>query len=162
MTAPVTRAARHAKIVEVIQSNRVTSQTELATLLERSGLKVAQATLSRDLEEVGAEKLRGAEGQAARYVISEDGRTSAVKAERPSARLARLLSELLTDADHAGTMVVLRTPPGAAQFLASGLDRAALPEVVGTIAGDDTIMVAVRTEPTARDLAARMRALADT
>lgn len=153
MTAPVTRTARQAKIVELIKTNTVPSQTALAGLLEANGLKVTQATLSRDLEDVGAEKLRGAEGQSARYVISEDGIPRPHTAQKPSPRLARLATELLTGVDYAGNIVVLRTPPGAAQFLASALDRAALPGVLGTIAGDDTVMVIVRAESAAADVA---------
>jgi len=103
---------------------------------------VTQATLSRDLEELGALKLRGVDGGAPIYRIPEDG------GPRPMAggtsRLARLLAELLLSYDGAGNLAVLRTPPGAAQFLASAIDRASLPDVVGTIAGDDTILVVAR------------------
>ena len=67
-------------------------------------------------------------------------------AEQAPARLVRLLRELLTGVDTSGNLVILRTPPGAAQFLASALDRSGLPEVIGTIAGDDTILVVARTE----------------
>ena len=157
MTAPDTRIARHAKIIELIKTETVTSQTTLARLLSQNGLKVTQATLSRDLEEVGATKIRAAEGQTARYVINEDGMPTPYKAEKPGARLTRLLSELLTDATHAQNLVVLRTPPGAANFLASALDRAGLPEVVGTIAGDDTIMVITPNSAKAKQLAAQLR-----
>ena len=124
------------------------SQTELAELLAGEGMTVTQATLSRDLEELGAVKVRGADGTAA-YVIPEDGSprcSPPPPAPTPSARLARLLRELLTDADASGNLAVLRTPPGAAQFLASAIDRAGLAEVVGTIAGDDTILVVAREE----------------
>ena len=115
------------------------SQTELAELLAADGVQVTQATLSRDLEE-----LRRGQGAAARYLIPEDGNRPLRAAEQAPARLVRLLRELLTGADASGNLVVLRTPPGAAQFLASALDRSGLPEVVGTIAGDDTILVVAR------------------
>ena len=157
MTAPGTRTARHARIIELIKTEIVTSQTSLAKLLAESGMHVTQATLSRDLEEVGATKVRGAEGQTARYVINEDGMPTPFKAERPGTRLSRLLSELLTDIDHAENLVVLRTPPGAANFLASALDRAGLPEVVGTIAGDDTIMVITPSALKAEDFTTQIR-----
>lgn len=159
---PATRTARQARIVELIQANRITSQHTLAELLEASGMRVTQATLSRDLEEVGAEKLRGAEGQAARYVVSEDGHSSAIRSEKPSVRLVRLVTELLTAVDRAGHLVVLRTPPGAAQFLGSAVDRAALPGVVGTIAGDDTVLVVARDVPAATDLVATVQAMTAT
>lgn len=152
MTAPTTKAARHAKLIELIAHERITSQAQLASMLGAAGLIVTQATLSRDLEEVGAEKLRGAEGQAARYVIAEDGQPNWLISERPSSRLRRLVAELLTGIDQASHTVVLRTPPGAAQYLASAFDRAGLGEVVGTIAGDDTIFVVARNESAACEL----------
>jgi transcriptional regulator of arginine metabolism len=138
MTGPVTRAARHARIVELIRDRAVRSQTELADLLAADGMQVTQATLSRDLEELGAVKVSGA------YLIPEDGKRPLRDTEQAPARLLRLLRELLTGVDASGNMAVLRTPPGAAQFLASALDRSGLPDVVGTIAGDDTILVVAR------------------
>ena len=138
MTAPHTKAARHAKIVGVIRTESVHSQTELADLLAADGLATTQATLSRDLEELGAVKVSGA------YLIPEDGKRPLRDAVQAPARLLRLLRELLTGVDASGNMAVLRTPPGAAQFLASALDRSGLSDVVGTIAGDDTILVVAR------------------
>jgi len=143
VTAPVTRAARHARIVDLIRAKAIRSQTELAELLSGDGLQVTQATLSRDLEELRAVKVRAVDGPAV-YVILEDGHRPLRDAETASARLTRLLRELLTGVDASGNIAVLRTPPGAAQFLASALDRTGLPEVVGTIAGDDTILVVTR------------------
>jgi transcriptional regulator of arginine metabolism len=78
------------------------------------------------------------------YLIPEDGKRPLREAEHAPARLVRLLRELLTGVDASGNMAVLRTPPGAAQFLASALDRSGLSDVVGTIAGDDTILVVAR------------------
>ena len=140
----MTRTARHARIVELIRDRAVRSQTELAELLAADGVQVTQATLSRDLEELGAVKVRGADGGPAVYLIPEDGQRPLRDAEQAPARLVRLLRELLTGVDASANIAVLRTPPGAAQFLASALDRAGLPEVVGTIAGDDTILVVAR------------------
>jgi transcriptional regulator of arginine metabolism len=141
---PVSKTARHARIEALIRERTVRSQTELADLLASEGLSTTQATLSRDLEELGAVKLRGTDGTAAVYVIPEDGQPPVRAAEQAPERLRRLLRELLTGADSSGHLVVLRTPPGAAQFLASALDRSGLPDVVGTIAGDDTILVVAR------------------
>jgi transcriptional regulator of arginine metabolism len=138
VTSPHTKAARHARIVGLIRERSVHSQTELAELLAGEGIQVTQATLSRDLEELGAVKVSGA------YLIPEDGNRPLRPAEQAPARLVRLLRELLTGADASGNLVVLRTPPGAAQFLASALDRSGLPDVIGTIAGDDTILVVAR------------------
>jgi transcriptional regulator of arginine metabolism len=140
----MTRTARHARITSLIRQRAVRSQTELAELLAAEGVQVTQATLSRDLEELGAVKVRGTDGGPAAYVIPEEGKPPLRPAEQAPARLVRLLRELLTGVDASGNLVVLRTPPGAAQFLASALDRSGLPEVVGTIAGDDTILVVAR------------------
>ena len=141
-SALATKAARHGRITELIRSHVVRSQTELAELLAVSGLQVTQATLSRDLEELGALKLRGVDGGAPVYRIPEDG------GPRPmvggTSRLSRLLGELLLSHEGSGNLAVLRTPPGAAQYLASAIDRASLVDVIGTIAGDDTILVVAR------------------
>jgi transcriptional regulator of arginine metabolism len=149
----VTRAGRQARIIALLSSAPVRSQTELAALLAADGVAVTQATLSRDLEELGAVKLRGADGGAGVYVVPEDG--SPVRGvSGGTGRLSRLLSELLASTDASGNLAVLRTPPGAADYLASAIDRAALPYVVGTIAGDDTIFVAAREPMTGAELAA--------
>src|SRR5215831_7747142 len=150
MNQPSSKTARHARITSLIRDRPVRSQGELGDLLAAEGLATTQATLSRDLEELGAIKLRGTDGSAASYVIPEDGHAPLRSAEQAPERLRRLLRELLTGADASGNLVVLRTPPGAAQFLASAFDRSGLPEVMGTIAGDDTIVVVVR-EPAPAD-----------
>jgi transcriptional regulator of arginine metabolism len=147
-----TRAARQARVVEIVRDRDVHSQAELLALLEADGIAVTQATLSRDLDELGALKVRGA------YVIPDDG--SPVRGvEGGTARLSRLLGDLLTGADASGNLAVLRTPPGAAHYLASALDRAALHDVVGTIAGDDTLMVVAREPLTGAELVALLREL---
>jgi transcriptional regulator of arginine metabolism len=144
-----TRAGRQARIVELVTQRAVRSQSELATLLAAEGIEVTQATLSRDLDELGAVKLRGVDGGAPVYVIPEDG--SPVRAVAGgTARLARVLTELLVSADASANLAVLRTPPGAAHFVAGALDRAALVDVVGTVAGDDTILVVAREPLTER------------
>lgn len=154
-----TRAGRQARIIDLVTHRVVHSQTELAALLASEGIEVTQATLSRDLEELGAVKLRGVNGGAPVYVIPEDGSPVRGVAGGTS-RLSRVLSELLVSADASGNLAVLRTPPGAAHFVASALDRAALPEVVGTVAGDDTILVVAREPLTGNHLAHRIEALA--
>jgi transcriptional regulator of arginine metabolism len=144
VTSPSSKAARHARILALIRSRPVRSQAELGDLLAADGLATTQATLSRDLEELGAVKVRGTDGTGAAYIVPEDGMGPLRAAEQAPERLRRLLRELLTGADSSGNLVVLRTPPGAAQFLASALDRSGLPEIVGTIAGDDTVLVVAR------------------
>jgi transcriptional regulator of arginine metabolism len=150
----VTRAGRQARIVAILSSRAVRSQSELAAALAAEGIETTQATLSRDLEELGAVKLRGAAGGAGAYVVPEDG--SPVRGvSGGTERLSRLLGELLVSSDASGNLAVLRTPPGAAHYLALAIDRAALPYVVGTIAGDDTILVVAREPITGAQLAAR-------
>jgi transcriptional regulator of arginine metabolism len=147
-----TRAGRQSRIVTILSSAPVHSQTELAALLADEGIEVTQATLSRDLEELGAVKLRGADGGGGVYVVPEDG--SPVRGvSGGTERVARLLGELLVSTDASANLAVLRTPPGAAHYLASAIDRAALPEVVGTIAGDDTILVIAREPMTGAQVA---------
>jgi transcriptional regulator of arginine metabolism len=143
---PTRRAARHAKIVQLLTENTVRSQGELAALLNAAGVAVTQTTLSRDLDELGAVKLRTPDGGQPVYVVPQDGAPLAARLsdDAPPQRLARLLADLMTSAESSANLVVLRTPPGASNFLASALDRAGLPEVLGTIAGDDTILVVSR------------------
>ncbi|GAB7145646.1 arginine repressor [Mycobacterium riyadhense] len=148
----VNRAGRQARIVAILSSAEVRSQSELAALLATEGIEVTQATLSRDLEELGAVKLRGADGGTGVYIVPEDG--SPVRGVAGGTeRMSRLLGELLVSTDASGNLAVLRTPPGAAHYLASAIDRAALPHVVGTIAGDDTILVVAREPMTGAELA---------
>lgn len=167
MTAPPTRAARHQRIVEVLERHGVRSQSELARLLADDGLAVTQGTLSRDLEDLGAVKLRDASGALVYAVPAEGGdRTprAAVDGAVVDARLARLAGEVLVSAESAGNLVVLRTPPGAAHFLASAIDRATptgpLRGVLGTIAGDDTVLLVVRDAGGAPAVAAALLSLA--
>lgn len=156
-----TRAGRQARIVALLSAQSVHSQSELAALLAADGIEVTQATLSRDLEELGAVKLRGADGGTGVYIVPEDG--SPVRGVTGGTeRVSRLLSDLLVSTDASGNLAVLRTPPGAAHYLASAIDRAALPFVVGTIAGDDTILVVAREPMTGVELAATVENLSRT
>ena len=158
-SAPATKAARQSRVTDVIRSQPIRSQGELSAILSADGIEVTQATLSRDLEELGAVKMRGVDGGTLVYSIPEDG------SPRPmtggTARLARLLGELLVSYNASGNLAVLRTPPGAAQFLASALDRASSEDVIGTIAGDDTILVVAREGLTGAEVGRRLAELAD-
>ncbi|UFU05066.1 arginine repressor [Ruania halotolerans] len=147
MSIPATKAARHALIHEVISAATVRSQGELQTQLAERGVTATQATLSRDLDELRAYKVRGADGNQ-HYALPPEGPFGygAADTEQLAARLARLCTELLVAAEASGNLVVLRTPPGAAQFLASAIDHSVLPPVIGTIAGDDTVLV-IAAEP---------------
>ena len=160
---PTTKNARHQRILELVATRQVRSQAELADLLAASGLHVTQATLSRDLVELQAVKVRAASG-ALVYAVPGEGGDRRPTAPGVSAaatqRLARLCNELLVSAEAAANLVVLRTPPGAAQFLASAFDKSALPDVLGTIAGDDTVLVIGREPLGGEALARRFLALA--
>jgi len=139
-----TKTARHRRIVEILDRTPVRTQDELRELLAADGLGVTQATLSRDLDELGATKVE-APGGPVYAVPPEGGVVDSVSGDAdPDSRLARALGELLAGADHSGNIVVLRTPPGGAQYLASAIDHAGLPDVIGTIAGDDTLLMVTR------------------
>ena len=157
MTTPLTKTARHARIADILAREQVRSQEELADLLERyAGVHVTQATLSRDLDELGIVRLRS--GGTLVYALPEEpggpgshpggasaGVAGSAGTESPNdARLARYLGELMTSAEASANLVVLRTPAGAAQFLASVIDHAALSSVLGTVAGDDTVLLIAR------------------
>jgi transcriptional regulator of arginine metabolism len=160
-TVPATKAARQARIVELLETRTVPSQTELGRLLAEAGVAVTQATLSRDLDELGAVKSRTPAGTA--YTVPAENAPRGGTAQAVDARLGRLLEELLVSAEAAGDTVVLRTPPGGAHLLGSALDRAGLPEVAGTVAGDDTVLLVTRRPPTrtCAALAERLLRLAD-
>jgi argininosuccinate lyase len=156
MTTPLTKTARHARIADILAREQVRSQEELADLLERyASVHVTQATLSRDLDELGVVRLRS--GGALVYSLPEEpggpgshpggpgSPPGGARAETThDARLARYLGELMTSAEASANLVVLRTPAGAAQFLASVIDHAALAPVLGTVAGDDTVLIIAR------------------
>jgi transcriptional regulator of arginine metabolism len=161
MTTPLTKTARHARIADILAREQVRSQEDLAELLERyAGVHVTQATLSRDLDELGVVRLRS--GGSLVYALPEEpggpgshpggpgslpggASTRAPGSDSPQdARLGRYLGELMTSAEASANLVVLRTPAGAAQFLASVIDHAALPSVLGTVAGDDTVLLIAR------------------
>lgn len=144
MMTPATKTARQQRIIELLGTNAVRSQTDLAELLAGVGVLVNPSTLSRDLVELEAVRVRDEAGGLVYAVPGEGGdRTprAAVESASGTARLARLCNELLVSAEGSANLVVLRTPPGAAQFFASAIDHAALTSVLGTIAGDDTVLV---------------------
>jgi transcriptional regulator of arginine metabolism len=190
-TSPATKTARHAQIAAILahSSPPVRSQEELAERLSARGVRVTQATLSRDLEEIGAVRLRGADGSLVYALPGEAGgpgsrpgglaetadppepsgaaaeagpaaEHTAAAADSP-ARLARVTAELLVTAEASANLVVLRTPAGAAQFLASVIDHSGWPSILGTVAGDDTVLVIARDPTGGADLARALLRLAD-
>ena len=144
--APVTKAARHAKIISLLESREIRSQTELAELLAGDGLPVTQGTLSRDLVEIGALRVRGSDGHLVYAVPGDGGDRTPQLGEFATFehRLARLCHEVLVSAEASANLVVLRTPPGAAQYFASAIDRVGASDILGTIAGDDTVLLITR------------------
>ncbi len=161
--AAPTKTARHRQIVDIIWREPIRSQVELAEHLAHAGVSVTQATLSRDLVELGAVKVRHGDGGLVYAVPGEGGDRrplAGVEQEVLDARLARLCEELLVTAEASANLVVLRTPPGAAQFLASAIDTSVVPALLGTIAGDDTVLVVTRDPDGGAAVAARFLALA--
>ena len=154
--ASLTKTARHSRIIALLEAHEVRSQTELAELLAADGLSVTQGTLSRDLVEVGAVRVRGATGHLV-YAVPADGgdRTPHVgEYANYEGRLARLCTEVMVSAEASANLVVLRTPPGAAQYFASAIDRVGWEAILGTIAGDDTVLLITRSPTGGADLAA--------
>lgn len=155
----MSRTQRQQRILELLGDHEVASQGQLSDLLAQDGIEVTQATLSRDLVEVGAVKVR--RGGALVYSVTDDAAAPAVTGsiDSPSARLRRACEELLVSATAAQNLVVLRTPPGAANYLASALDQTRDADIVGTIAGDDTILLIAASTDHATGLADRLQAL---
>ena len=146
------KSARQRRIVQILRSREVASQAELARLVAGRGEPVTQATLSRDLEELGAFKARTPDGRVV-YRLPEEPPAN-------GAWLERMLREFALDVEASANLVVLKTPPGGAGPVARAIDGAALPGVLGTVAGDDTIMIVCRQGTSAKAVAGRLRALA--
>ncbi|NWN89102.1 MAG: arginine repressor [Micrococcaceae bacterium] len=147
MTTPLTKAARQHEIRTVLSVEQIRSQAELAQALEQRGVSVTQGTLSRDLVDIGATRVRTDNGHMVYVATDGPGRSHGSAAQSSNTadnRLSSLCRELLLSAEGSANIAVLRTPPGAAQFLAAAIDQARLGSVLGTIAGDDSIMVVTR------------------
>jgi transcriptional regulator of arginine metabolism len=156
-----TKASRQARIASLITAAPVRSQTELGRLLAAEGVEVTQATLSRDLEEIGAVKVRRP-GHGTVYAVAGEAPGPVLRAlsDDAQARMSRLAADLLVSIEASANLDVARTPPGGAHLLASAIDRADLPDVLGTVAGDDTVLLIARNPTGGADLAARLRRFA--
>ncbi len=208
--SPVTKTARQAQIAAILASTAVRSQDELSQLLAQNGVDVTQATLSRDLDELGAVRLRGPDGgliyalpgepggpgsrpgglagaltgsaeprrgrpgvpagvRGGLGPLAQGGRGGAglnrgpggVPDREPPSRLARIAADFLLSAEPSANLVVLRTPAGAAQLLASAIDHAAWPSILGTVAGDDTVLVITREPAGGADVARALLRIAE-
>jgi transcriptional regulator of arginine metabolism len=153
------KAARHQRIIETLSRNTVRTQDELRETLLSEGFEVTQATLSRDLDELNAVKVN-VNGNSI-YAIIEDGDPSRTPQIAPdadaSARLGRVAAEVVTGVDAAMNIVVIHTRAGAAHYLAGSIDKNAMPHVIGSVAGDDTVLVvtpSVESAAQVRDLIA--------
>jgi len=148
------KTQRQHRIMRLLETQPVTSQSHLVELLAADGVEATQATVSRDLEEVGALKVRVAGGDTV-YAIPELPKDRVV----PEEQLRRVLADWVVEIGRSGDLVVLRTPPGSAHVVASALDRAAVPGVVGTVAGDDTLLVVAAERVGGERVATRLQAL---
>ena len=158
--APTTVSSRRSLVADLVSTNRVHSQQELLELLRTQGFSVTQATLSRDLEALGATKSLDPGGSGAYYIVPSESNTS-LRAQGSQQALVRTLHELLLSAEYSQVMIVVRTPPGGAQFLAGHLDRSGCFDTLGTVAGDDTIFLVARSETEAKKICNDLVALAE-
>ena len=147
------RANRQRAIAEMLREGPVRSQDEIAARLAAAGFAVTQATVSRDLEQIGAVKVK--RGGALGYALPDQLGGS----DWAAGRLQRIFAEWVHSVEPAGSIVVLKTPPGSAHLVALALDQAKLPEIAGTIAGDDTLFVAVGSSADLDDMTEKLRAL---
>lgn len=142
-------------IAKLLAQHAVTSQERVVDLLAEEGVAATQATVSRDLDDLGAIKVRSADGEAV-YAIPELPKDQ----KAPDDHLRRVFGDWVVEVAYSANLVVLRTPPGSAHVVGSALDRAGLPEVVGTVAGDDTLVVVVADGAGGAEVADRLRDLA--
>jgi transcriptional regulator of arginine metabolism len=146
------RSRRHRALTDLLRRQRLTRQHELVEALRQLGHEVTQATVSRDLEQLGAVRIR--HGRETRYALPQD----LAPATTPEARLRTLFADWVREIVPAATMVVLKTPPGSAHLVGVALDSAELPQVAGTISGDDTLFVATFSAKDASALADEWKA----
>ncbi|GIU83575.1 MAG: arginine repressor [Acidimicrobiales bacterium] len=146
---------RQRRIAMILRSRPVRSQAELMQILEREGFRAAQATISRDLEELGVVKVRDKDGVTL-YRLGDEGGTPSTA----EGHLERVMGEWVQEIESSLNLVVVKTPPGCAHVVASAIDRAGLDGVAGTVAGDDTVLVVARESVEGKVLATRLREIA--
>lgn len=146
---------RQHRISQLLESEAVTNQAQLVGLLAAAGVEATQATVSRDLEDMGAVKVRTGGGDAV-YAVPELPRDRVA----PGDHLRRVLGEWVVEVAASANLVVVRTPPGSAHVVASALDRATVEGIVGTVAGDDTLLVVCTADAAGRRVEGHLRTLA--
>jgi len=153
--ATLGKPQRQHRIERMLEEQAVSSQAQLVELLASDGVVATQATVSRDLEELGAVKVRIPGGTMA-YAIPEHAKERAA----PDEHLRRVMGEFVVEVAHSGNLAVLRTPPGSAHVVASAIDRSGLPDVLGTVAGDDTLILVCAEQAGGAKVAGDLAALA--
>ena len=146
-----TTGGRRRLIRKLLTEGNITSQADLVELLEAEGFPVTQATVSRDLDALGAIKVRDDDGSV-RYSLAP----SSERLTEAEARLRRVVNDFVEEMVVSDNLVILHTPPGAAQMVAGSIDRAVVEGVLGTIAGDDTLMIVADAEIGGDAIAARI------
>lgn len=141
--------ARRAKAIALIKAGVIHSQSDLVKELKKAGFPVTQATASRDLEEIGAVRGRSSSGESIYKISNTD--------DESISRTMPIPSDLIISVEASGNLAVVRTPPGGAQLLASSLDHSGINEIIGTIAGDDTVLVVSRKASGGAQLAKELR-----
>jgi transcriptional regulator of arginine metabolism len=145
------RQKRQRAIVEMLRGDLVRSQDDIAARLASLGYSATQATVSRDLEQIGAVKVK--RGGTLGYALPDQLGAR----DWAASRLQRIFAEWVQAVEISGHLIVVRTPPGSAHVVCLAIDQSKLPEVVGTIAGDDTLFIAVRGDLRPEPLAQRLR-----
>ena len=153
--ATLGKPQRQHRIARLLEDQAVSSQSQLVELLAAAGVVATQATVSRDLEELGAVKVR-IPGGAMAYAIPEQPTERAA----PDDVLRRVMGEFVVEVASSGNLVVLRTPPGSAHVIGSALDRSGIPDVLGTVAGDDTLILVCSEQAGGASVAAALAELA--
>lgn len=149
------RTERQRKIIELIQKSAIATQAALQTALKRVGFEVNQATLSRDIRELGLVKVES--GGAYRYVSRQTAPRPMLHAK--SQATPATLNGFIQEISHSGNIVVLKTDSGAASYVAEAIDGLSLPEVLGSIAGDNTIFLCLKADSKSQQLARKLQEL---
>ncbi len=147
------RARRQRAIADLIRSEAVASQEEVTARLAAQGFAVTQATVSRDLDQLGAVKVK--RGGTLSYSLPDQMADS----DWAAGRLQRIIAEWVQSAEAAGNILVLRTPPGSAHLVGAAIDQARLPEIAGTVSGDDTLLLVIRDGFAAGDVKSKIQSL---